>query len=263
LPPSYGDPALSVSHRASIAAYLTGTALQGFCKGEWHGDHHARGYVTVDTVNRCSGISEEYYFGVNSPVHVDYGDRFTADNVLWGDMLYVDPAESSAQGVEAVALRTYHPGVSVSNTFYGLWTSGSDRRSPLPSLWSVRFLAGGAFDGGTDFIVFRNSAGGTIGTACGGRPSWYPLVAESLTVYDESGKRLLSLAATDHFPLVTQRVSVSTLSDSFSASFGRFEIGLTTPGRSHRGAWVIPIMTASGRYSVDFNGQPLDNGCGG
>jgi hypothetical protein len=151
------------------------------------------------------------------------------------------------------------------STFYGRYVNwdGSDKRSPLPSLWSARFLNGGAFSGGTDFIVFRDTHEGPSGAACGSSPFWYPLFSQSLTAYDENADSALSFGPNGIFGLATQKVAISSLvPEGLSADFGRMELALGLPNGVQAGAWVIPIMTASGKYSVDFNGQPLNSGCG-
>jgi len=261
--PSHSNPALSADEVRDLGSDLTGFASNGVCRGSRYGDNHARGYITVDTINRCSGI------GGNTPEDSSYFSTYAiVQNVLWGDLIYVDPAQNSAQGVEAVALRGDENAFNfpVVNTFYGRlvgWT-GHDKRSPLPSLWSARFLNGGAFSGGTEFIVFRDThTGGTGYEICGTNPSWYPLFAQSLTAYDEDAHKVLSLGPNGILGLATQKIATSNLApQGLSAAFGRIELGLGFPNGTQAGAWIIPIMTASGKFSVDFNGQPLTTGCG-
>ena len=266
--PTHPNPALTADEVRDLKFFLTGFSPNGYCEGERYGDNHARGYITVDTVRVCSGISNVYLPG-NTPTSSTYFTDFAiVQNVLWGDLIYVDPTENSAQGVEAVAIRGddsvfNRPGPV--NTFYGRyigWT-GRDQRSPLPTFWQARFLNGGVFSGGTDYIVYRDVREGGSGAVCGAHPSWYPLFGESLTAHDEDGNLALSFGPNGVFGLATQRVAISSLEvDGLAAVFGRMDLDLSLPDGKPAGAWVIPIMIASGKFSVDFNGQPVDTGCG-
>lgn len=257
LPPRYKP--LDERQIDGIALRLTGLG-GNWCHGAHYGDDHARGYVTVDTVNTCSGLTVNLY-GESSPADPAYYSRLTVSDVLWGDLLYVDPGGNSAQGVEAVAIRS--KSTVSGGTFYGHYAQGADgrdRRSPLPSYWSTRFLNGGGFDGGTDVIVFRSGVAAG-GAACGSNPFWYPIRAKELTVRQESGWVVRRLVEHGAFPIATQRVRVSDLLGDQTAStpFGRLDLDLERPFGGG-GAWVIPIMTAAERFSVALNAQPF-GGC--
>ena len=241
-----------------------GGAFDGSCFTVEDIDQRAIGYVTVDTVNRCRGLSIASYphVGEETPLGQHYYDALTVNNVLWGDLLYVDPHENSAQGLEAVALRGDSFAIG-SNTFYGRYVQwdGRDKRPNLPSRWSMRFLNGGAFGGGTDAIVFRNADRNDYASRC--PPSWYPLPAEEIIVRDEAGKSMRRLSKTGVFGRATQRVRVTDILDySVTTNFGRLDLALGTADGKSAGAWVIPIMTASGRFSVGFDAQPIDTSCG-
>lgn len=112
----------------------------------------AKGFVTVDVVGECSPIhpGQEGYFGPDG-IALD-------DNVLWGDFFFVDPAGNFAQGEPLVRLEASaeHLGPG-DRTFYSFLVGGdgSDHREPLPSIWSTRYLSGGAFSGGTSLIAWR------------------------------------------------------------------------------------------------------------
>jgi hypothetical protein len=265
-PPTHANPALAPLQISQLRADLTGVLGPGNpqCAGEAYGDGHARGYITVDTVGVCNGI---ILSATQTPATATY---YTATaivkNVLWGDFFYVNPAENSAQGTEAINIvgdAAGFAGLDV-NTFYGRYHSfdGRDKRSPLPTTWTSRFLNGGAFTGGTDLIVFRDTHVATIARRpCGGHPFWYPLVANFVTARDEDTNLALSLTNTGEFPLATQRVPVASLGTGPTAAFGRIQLGLFF-SRANAGAWVLPVMTASGKFSLDFNAQPLATGCG-
>jgi hypothetical protein len=233
------------------------------CEGQHYADEHARGYITVDSVKRCNGIG---YDGGATPVDATYFDTTaTTDNVLWGDLIFVDSAGNTSHGVEAVALRAgdFGFGQAQYNTFYGHYVGGTgkDQRSPLPTRWAARFVRGGSFDGGTDVIVFRNP--GLWGLAnCGNYPVSLPQAMTALTVRDESGGATLSYGENHLLGLATQRVPVTDLLGAATTSFGRLDFDFNLPGGVTGGAWVIPVMTALHHFAVDFNAQPIDTGCG-
>lgn len=261
--PSY--PPLSSEQWHGLLAGLGGGPT-GCCVCEWYGDYHARGFITVDVVNRCHGLSlyySEWFPGAYSPKYLSYFDELAFDNVLWGDVFYVDPSGNSAQGVEAIAIRTNDGAGTRRNTFYGKYTNwdGRDKRSSLPTVWSLRFLDGGAFSGGTDLVVFRDTPYVySVSTPCGQHPSWYPLQSIELTARDETGAVVRHFNENGLLPLATQRVPIRTLVDGgLGAPFGSLDLALGTPGAHPTGAWVLPIMTASERFSVGLRGQPLDS----
>jgi hypothetical protein len=271
-PPTYPSPALSAQSAQQLRAYTTGVPgpLDTQCASEPYGDDIGRGYITVDTVGACRPLSTAGpgTNATNTPRNGNYfTDTAVIKNVLWGDLIYVDPSENSAQGVEAIALQAdaaAFPGPNV-NTFYGRYHSfdGRDKRSPLPTTFNARFLNGGVFDGGTDLIVFRDTRSLQVAkVACTAHPTWYPLRADFVTARDEDTALVLTLDDTDEFPLATQRVPVAALGPGPAASFGRIQIGFAFPAGTPAGAWMMPVMTASGRFSVDFNASPLFSACG-
>ena len=50
-------------------------------------------------------------------------------------------------------------------TFYGRFHAwdGRDKRSPLPMVWTSRFLNGGPFSGGTDLLIYRDTRSAAVG----------------------------------------------------------------------------------------------------
>jgi hypothetical protein len=265
VPPTY--PPLAPLQSSQLRAYLTGVAGPGDpqCAGEFYGDNHARGYITIDAVDQCSGLGLPPN---TTPANATYFTNVAiVKNTLWGDAFFVDPTQNSAQGVELVNI-VADPALHApnTNTFYGRYHSfdGRDRRSPLPSIWTTRFLNGGVFDGGTDLLVFRDTRSSTIARrACGSHPTWYPLLASSIVARDEDANLVLSIGTNREFELATQRRRVVDLGTSGpGAPFGRVQLGLQIPSNIPAGAWVLPVMTASGRFSVDFNAQPFNSACG-
>lgn len=281
-PPNQAARGLPAILLDGLRADLTGkpnAAAGGLCAGHPHGDDHARGYVTVDVVNRCTGIrpgtegtpaeveGDEIYF-------LDSGNGVAGDvNALWGDLAFVDGAGNAAQGVEAVAL--WADGSEFTGrtrTFYGRYSSfdGRDNRVPLASDWRTRFLNGGAFTGGTDFLVFRDTRSPDVQRVrCGGHPSWYPLPTR-LVARDENAVVQSNQPDSTAFALATQRVSLASL--GIPADFGLLELRLqrwtpTGVGGSTRitryPGWVIPVLTANGRFSVGVNATAAEIDCFG
>ncbi|HEV8579494.1 MAG TPA: hypothetical protein VGX68_10475, partial [Thermoanaerobaculia bacterium] len=202
LPP----PNLPASFIQHLQLSLTGQSspiLGNRCAGRALGDNIARGYVTVDTVNNCTlrFPGDAGYFAPGGT-----GDA-TNQNVLWGDLFFVDPANNfafgetlvhieAAPGTGANALTgTYGPNpettVAGQYTFYGryvAWTA-ADNREPLTTNFAARFINGGVFDGGTEYWVWRdskvNQGSFTCPAVAGVRPPWFPLGQEGLVIFDE------------------------------------------------------------------------------
>src|SRR5699024_5063568 len=133
----------------------------GLCAGRKLGDNIARGYITVDTVSNCTlrFPGDPGYFLPRGT-----GDA-TDDNVLWGDYFYVNSAANFADGNAMVNIEA-SPTTSETNTsgfytFYGRYDSpawsAADDREPLATNFAARYVNGGAFSGGTDLIVWRDS----------------------------------------------------------------------------------------------------------
>lgn len=266
-PPSHANPALSSSQIAQLRADHTGVDGPIFsdCVGENHGDGIARGYVTADVVDQCSGLEGQaplvtpraasYFANGGSSAGVAI-----ISNTLWGDVLYVDPANNGAQGTEAVALwadASFFSGSRI-YTFYGAQSSwdGRDERVPLPYSWRARFFNGGPFDGGADLIVWRDIGRRSSPASCTSRPPWYPLRSINYTL-DEDGADYYT-PSNAAFPLATQRVSIDALSIPYD--FGQISIADGSPEFGQ--LWVQPVLTARPRYSVGLNGSAFGFLCG-
>lgn len=281
-PPTQAAGRLPAALLDSLRADVTGKPnllAGGLCAGHPHGDDHARGYVTVDVVNRCTGIragtdGTPAEVEVAEPYFLDTGNGLAGDvNALWGDLIFVDSAGNAAQGVEAVALWADASEFSGrTRTFYGRFSAydARDNRVPLASDWRARFLNGGGFTGGTDFLVFRDTRSPDVQRVrCGDHPSWYPLPTR-LVARDESSVVRSSQPDSTAFALATQRVSLASL--GIPADFGLLELRLQrwTPtglGGATRitryPGWVIPVLTAGGRFSVGVNATAVEIDCFG
>ncbi len=281
LPP----PAVPASFVTHLRASHTGTfsAILNGCAGRAFGDNIARGYITVDTVNNCTlrFPGDAGYFASGGS-----GDA-TNQNVLWGDYFYVNSGENFAQGetlvhVEASAT---NPETSVAGqyTFYGRyvnWTA-ADNREPLSTNFAARYINGGAFTGGTDYIVWRDSKVDQNAFKCGTTPAWYPLGEEQIVIFDEAETPELQQVPPFSppppgdflipFPAEAQRTAVDGEDFPVSFDFGWIFLNLNTtvaaagsnppedPAAAQ--AWVTVVMDASGRFSVGYDAIQLDSAC--
>ncbi len=281
LPP----PAIPASFVTHLRASHTGTfsSILNGCAGRAIGDNIARGYITVDTVNNCTlrFPGDAGYF-----ISGGTGDA-TNQNVLWGDYFYVNSAENFAQGetlahIEASAT---NPETSVPGeyTFYGryvAWTA-ADNREPLTTNFATRYINGGAFTGGTDLIVWRDSKVDQNAFKCGTLPAWYPLSQEQIVIFDEQETPELQQVPPFSppppgdflipFPAEAQRTDVDGEDFPVSFNFGWLFLDLNTTVAAAGSnppedptaaqAWVTTVMDASGRFSVGFDAIQLDSAC--
>ncbi|MGD2113953.1 MAG: hypothetical protein PVG07_02805 [Acidobacteriota bacterium] len=266
LTPVHANPALSPNQVAQIRGFHTGTngPMDPRCAGEYYGDGIARGYLTVDVVDECSGVEAvaPIFTPANTtyPYFVDGGGSSgiaVTDNQLWGDVLYVDASRNFAQGMEVVGLWADPALFSGTNifTFYGRYSGwdGRDDRVPLPYRWDQRFLNGGAFAGGANMIVWRDTESSAASPLpCAAEPSWKPLMA-TCGCMDEQAGNYHGLPQTT-FPLATQRVDVAAMGVPYP--FGWMQIDGATSQ-----VWVQSTLTAEGRYSATLNGTPVEFLC--
>jgi hypothetical protein len=249
-------------------------------------DLHARGYLTVDVVRNCSQFvvtQNEYFQG-----------RLATDpsaNVLWGDFFLVNPAEDFAQGETLVHIETYtNPAQPGDYTFYGRYTpgapwSGEDNREPLATVWGIRYLVAGIFTGGTDLLCWRDD-GNNIVTPfdCAGvNPdlSGQPLSQNQVVIFDEEENPVTVQGSPFSPPQQQQglvvcpweanRTKVDGPRLPVPFDFGWLYLNLNTvntkgdypnagapvPAHLHQ-AWVGAVMSASGRFSVGFEGVAFD-----
>jgi hypothetical protein len=265
--------------------------ILGQCAGRNLGDNIARGYVTVDTVNNCTlrFPSDPGYFQPGGS-----GDA-TDQNVLWGDYFYLNSQAAFADGNPLVHIEASatNPETTTPNfyTFYGRYTkptpwSAADNREPLATNWAARFLNGGPFTGGTDFIVWRDSKFTTPAPftcpAQSGRPAWFPLSQEGLVIFDEQEHPQVPqtfpvsppppVGSLVPFPAESQSTHIGGPSLPVPYDFGWIYMDLNTtvtgtgvvnnpldPAAAQ--AFVTVRMTSQGRYSVGFDAIHLDSAC--
>ena len=300
----YTNPAINAAFRAHLQSILQGNAstANGQCYGAKKKDGVLRGYVTVDTVNDCSVL-----FPSQMTATPGYRDVITNENTLWGDYFYVNGAENFAQGDALVHIESCggprpsqtspnpRPGSQYiscdlvgidatppnNHTFYGRYDGGVgfniDSREPLPTTMGARYLNGGPFTGGTDFLIWREGGGpasaGVPYNCANPGPIWYPLGSTQIVVFDETEQVVTPETCPSGFPCgiditipnEAQRVDVGTdIGTPFS--FGWVYLNLqdtsvaTNPFTD--GAiqmWLTTVMDASGRFSVGYQGVAFDN----
>ena len=259
------------------------------CYGVAYNDDIARGYVTVDTVTGCS------LFYPNDAARYWTGYA-TFQNVLWGDFFYVNPGQNFAQGDTLVHIEAslpggggafdsfpvYTPFGAGDYTFYGRYVAftGVDQREPLPSVYAARYADGGAFSGGTDLTVWRDSKVNQSPFSCpavaGTRPTWYPLPTDQIVVFDEEENPIVADTCpvspcgpneTVTIPAEAQRV-VMGVDIPVESSFGWVYLNLNFANSSGfltplAQAWVGMNMDAEGRFSVGLQGIALNELCVG
>ncbi|MEA2560389.1 MAG: hypothetical protein QOH06_1893 [Acidobacteriota bacterium] len=272
----YTNPAIDAAFRAHLQAWLTGnesptTHNCAGAKANPVGARIARGYVTMDTVNACN-----VFFPGDWSLYAPF---VTDQNVLWGDWFMVNPGESFAQGDMLVHIEScascFVPG---DHTFYGRYNGGTadDGREPLPTTWASRYIEGGAFNGGTSLLIWREGNNSTSAYSCAqqGPPSWYPLPTNQVVIFDEAEQALLGGTCLPGDPMCgeeeisipneAQRIDVH---DGLLApfNFGWVYLNLQHPevnpiyGDNAAQAWVIAVMDASGRFSVGYDVLQLDS----
>ena len=260
LPPFHSNPALSANEVAQLQADHTGQIgpLAGDCGGSMTSDQIARGYITVDVVDECSGV--EGFAPTFTPANQSYpyfadGDEAGIGiniNRLWGDIFYLSNDDASAHGSPAVPLwadATLFGGSRV-YTFYGRLSGwdGRDNRVPLPRRWDQRFINGGPFAGGASMIVYHDPGVPPDFALCGTQPAAFPLDG-GMDALRDSGEDLLDLNSefADIAGLATQRGLVGDLAIPYS--FGWIQLD-TDAGDAEAQMWVQPTLSASGIYSA-------------
>jgi hypothetical protein len=276
-------PADFVAHLQNSLSGRASTVFGGLCAGRNLGDNVARGYITVDTVNNCTlrFPGDPGYFG---------GDA-TDQNVLWGDYYYVNSAANFADGNALVHIEASptNPETSTVNfyTFYGRYDNpawnAADHREPLATNFAARFLNGGPFSGGTDFIVWRDSKvnqGPFTCSAQTGRPFWFPLGQEGIVIFDEQEHPQVpqsfpvspqpQSSTLVPFPAESQSTHVggSTLPVPYNFGWIYLDLNTTVTGATNNPldpaaaqAFVTIRATSQGRYSVGYDALHLDSAC--
>lgn len=253
----------------------------GLCAASPGNETIARGYVTIDVVGRCAN---EHPNNVNYFVDGGAGTA-TNQNVLWGDYFLVNPAEDFAQGWALVHLEA--DGISLGvldgscdtvdrhpSTFYctlrnPVVAPGEDNREGLPSVYATRYMAGGAFTGGTALVVWRDKNGTGAGAPLNCLTGPTRREQTQIVVFDEQenpvteggGPVIDPIDQEDPFPFGVNRAQVGT-DLTIDSPFGWLYLNLNDGFVSQeyfRQAHVTPLMSASGRFSVGFEATALNS----
>ncbi len=138
-------------------------------------------YITADVVWTCNGLfpdsSANYWTAANqtvAPSNADSGAQAMFDNVLIGDIFYVDPAKRLSEAMPAVHLEAdqdlgavttpnfadgepqsfYHQYVMANGA--GYTATYGDYREPLPTAWGFRWL--NSADMSTSVRVYKRAS---------------------------------------------------------------------------------------------------------
>ena len=263
------------------------------CAGQSLGDHIARGYITVDTVNNCTLLPQDApnYFAAGGT------GSATNQNVLWGDWFIINSVQNFAEGGDLVHIEASatNPATSTAGryTFYGRLDKPAsfnavDNREPLATTFATRYLNGGPFSAGTSLLCWRDSKTDQQFFSCpagAGNPSWFPLGQEGVLVFDEQEHPQTASQCThspcfsittDVCPAETQRVQVGGSTLPVNSNFGWIYLDLNTPPGGIVGvtqpstppnmltdeqAWVISTLASNGHFAVGLDAIQLDSAC--
>jgi hypothetical protein len=250
------NPPLSPAALADLQAKHRGLeAADGLCHGAPSFDL-AVGYITIDALKDCS--AEIRY--PTSPGYFGQGGTGVASNrnVLWGDYFLIDPSQNLAQGLEPITLQA-DPTLTGEATFYK--TPGNNRRR-LPTTWSARYLNGGAFSGGTDFILWIEPNFGAEGLACDVEAEQY------FQALFRSEDGTVALQGRRPVPEFAQRLRLDSAAAPVSQGFGRATITgqallspLGVPLFQPVQTVLAPLFSAENRFSIGLNATAVDSAC--
>lgn len=286
-PPDWNEPVLDAAAVERLRRAHTGRSLPGTsqCAGADHGDALARGYLTIDVVERCSTLTPD------DPRYWSEGVA-SRRNVLRGRVFWANPRDDFAGGESAVAIEACAPESTAGGcpfesgemTFYGGFLGGSaaDQREPLPQVFAADYILGGAFDGGTDLVVWREVKGRRSPGSC--VASSDRLLDElEVVAFDEQenlyqtcyqGDIVMPIGGpTTCFPLAAQRqvlrggnVIPSDVAPPFDFGWLHLDLGHTVTSDPFQGraqGWVLVESRAQGRFNVLHRAAHLASGCAG
>ncbi len=291
--PFFVNPVINNSLLQRLREYHSGqpSSETGLCAGRNHGDHLARGFITIDDARECTlgGPSSTTPGGPSdTPYFVDGGQGVaTNDNQLWGDFYLVNPSENSAIGDPMVHVQAFGNPVDTpwqegDVTFYGRFHGGTtiDNREPLPSIFGVRYLTGSGFSGGTELIAWRETPA-TEPVDCNGFELPHPLPLDQREAYafneQEDVEDLCYLPGCpvcsppflpifyNCLPLATQRTDITDddffTPPGFDAGWLYLDLNQRFPEEAPRQGWVLSRVSASGRFSVGLPAVSLHSTC--
>lgn len=262
LPPAPLPAATLTGLRAAHTGQASGL-FGNQCVASPRADSIARGYITIDAVNQCT---------TSNPTSPGYNAILTLQPVFSGSFVRLSRgpgADFSEFGGHLVAVEspftadgTSGPNFTAGDrTFYGSYNalSAGDQREPLGSVWSARYVNGGALATQTSLVVWRDPGSTVMPFACGGAlPAPFPLTVASggVAAFDEQESVVIATAS-NQFPLATQRVPVSSLT---SNTFGWLYLNLNRPaGPGATQSWVQVEQNVTGRFSSSFPAAVLES----
>lgn len=292
--PFFQNPAIPPNLLDWIRSSHTGqpNSGTGLCDGQDHNDGHARGFVTMDNVRECTLINPQDLVTdpLDTPYFVDGGQGVASnDNQLWGDFYLVDTSEDSAIGESLVHVQAFGdtesgPWQEGDATFYGRFVDGTaiDNREPLPSIFGMRYLSGGAFSGGTELIAWRETPV-VESVTCDGiqLPDPLPLGQREAYAFNEEeevadlcfqpGCPVCSPPFLPIFfnclPFATQRIDIADdpffTPPGYDAGWLYLDLNQRFPEDAVRQGWVLSQVSASGRFSVGLPAVSLHSACDG
>lgn len=281
---------IAPNYMADLRAMFTGHAstvqYPGQCVGTNAGDNVARGYVTIDTVNQCSGPFV-------TPSTVGYfrnggSGQATNQNTLLGDYMLVDTSQNRLSVENAVSIEAGtgngppDPRVTTAGnyTFYGRmvnWTA-ADNREPLATRWGVQ-----GDTGTSQAIIWRDPKVAPATFSCAaGLPNYAPLGQEGMSFFDRASKATVipaGVTLTDPVPvpLVVGPVATqlrdmnnATLQFPINTKLGYLTFNLNTtiagsavppvdPTSAQSHVTIIRNVKGVNRLSAGAVSTPLDN----
>lgn len=139
-------------------------------------------------------------------------------------------------------------------------------------MWSTRYFVGAGFDGGSDFLVWRDPGEPGERFDCGlfDHP-WFPLEVRDMALFDEEEAVVLVapcqvLCEPDplfrSFPAQANRVTAGSEELPLLFDLGWTVVDLNSADEDvFRQAWMGLVGSAEGRYSVGFDAIALDSSC--
>lgn len=251
LPP----PRPSAAEVAELQALLTGkpSPRDGKCAGFDHGERIARGYVTVDVVNRCDKVSNPSLTGYFAPGGTGIASNA---NVLIGGALMLDPTKKSAIAVPVAHLtvpaKEIPEGVQ---TFYGRYVGKTalDGRTALGSEFAAQYYAGtddALAPRATALFVWRDTQSPAADRfACQARPTWYPLAVTAITAVDLAGTPSVLPLPSSPLPLAANRIRLgsSDLALPYDEGWLYLDLDLTEPKLEEPQSFVTVLYRSRGR----------------
>ncbi len=255
---------LRQAHQGLASGFFSGSC--GACS---FGDGMARGYITIDVVNRCSTKFPGAPADGTDPAYFVSGGTGIAsnDNVLWGEYRIVDQPENMAYSDLLVPIEASNF-VTRGYTFYGRRVNGdaSDNRERLPSLWEARHVAGGLFQAAS-VQVWRDSMAPAPWPCGNARPS---ISHRRLFIFDEQeNASTLSDGTTSLIPLAASLMPYHSSAGipippgfEFGFMFLDLRLGTTTTDPLFGGlnqSHVSTVHRTTGRFGGLTTGWPVDS----